>query len=48
VDAIGILQVMWLLKKRPEILDHLENADKPTVQQLRRVGLVEMRLAGED
>jgi hypothetical protein len=47
VDTIGVLQLMWLIKDRPELLRHLSEVEEPTVDNLREAGRVEVRLAGD-
>ena len=44
VDTIGVLELMWMLRKRPELLTHVVGIDTPTSEKLRNAGLFELQL----
>lgn len=47
VDATGILPSMWIAYNRPQLRERFLQVTEPTIDNLRTMGMVEMRLADE-
>lgn len=48
IDTIGVLEIIWLIRHRPELQSLLSQVDEPSVDKLRAAGMVDLRMAGED
>ncbi|KAJ7488819.1 hypothetical protein FB451DRAFT_678936 [Mycena latifolia] len=46
LEGIGLLHIMWLTQKHPEVLDQLKQVDEPTDNNLRTVGMIKVQLLG--
>lgn len=44
VDTVGILQMSWLLHDRREFQDVLAHIEEPSVDNLRKAGMFELRV----
>jgi len=44
VGTIGVLELLWVFKNRRETLELMDEVDEPTIDNLRKAGLVKMRL----
>ncbi|PBK60961.1 hypothetical protein ARMSODRAFT_1026046 [Armillaria solidipes] len=40
VDTIGVLQILWLMRTRPDLQRLISEVDEPSVDNLRRTGMV--------
>ncbi|KAJ6479803.1 hypothetical protein C8R45DRAFT_1006019 [Mycena sanguinolenta] len=48
IDGMGFLQAIWLFRHHPELEITLEQVEDPTDDNLRRAGMVHIRLVGEN
>jgi len=48
VDSTGILQLVWLLRDRPDLLKLIGQVEKPSATELRAAGMFTVRMAGEE
>ncbi|KAK0219018.1 hypothetical protein IW262DRAFT_1558964 [Armillaria fumosa] len=46
IDAIGVLQIIWLMRTRPDLQRIVSDVDEPTVENLRESGMVYMSRHG--
>ncbi|KAF8148724.1 hypothetical protein K438DRAFT_1989092 [Mycena galopus ATCC 62051] len=46
ISGMGLLHAVWLYREHPELEKLLEQVVEPTDENLRRAGMVQMRLAG--
>lgn len=40
IDTIGVLQILWLMRTRPDLQRLISEVDEPSVDNLRRTGMV--------
>lgn len=40
VDTIGILQILWLSRQRPELLEAVSSVSDPSIHMLRAAGML--------
>ena len=40
LDDFGFLQIIWLVKQNPTLVDDFEGVDDPKSETLRRIGMV--------
>ncbi|KAK0470279.1 uncharacterized protein EV420DRAFT_103005 [Desarmillaria tabescens] len=48
IDAIGVLQILWLMSMRPDLQKIISEVDDPTVDNLRKSGMVNTSLHRDD
>jgi hypothetical protein len=48
IDSIGILQAMWITQRRSQLRDIMRRVKLPTVDNLRKAGMVNVSLAAND
>ncbi|KAK0219014.1 hypothetical protein IW262DRAFT_1558940 [Armillaria fumosa] len=46
IDAIGVLQIIWLMRTRPDLQRIVSDVDEPTVENLRESGMVYASMHG--
>ena len=44
IDSFGLLQVIWVLQRHPELQEQIGEVSKPTMSNLRKAGMVEISL----
>ncbi|KAK0204400.1 hypothetical protein DFS33DRAFT_1423374 [Desarmillaria ectypa] len=48
IDAIGVLQILWLMSMRPDLQKIISGVNDPTVDNLRKSGMVNTSLHRDD
>ncbi|KAK0433723.1 hypothetical protein EV421DRAFT_1378685 [Armillaria borealis] len=46
IDTVGLLQIVWFMRARPELQRIIADVDRPTVEHLRKAGMVNTSLDG--
>ncbi|KAK0444997.1 uncharacterized protein EV420DRAFT_1572881 [Desarmillaria tabescens] len=46
IETVGLLQIVWFIHQRPELQRIIADVDRPTIENLRKAGMVNMSLDG--